>query len=378
MAVAALEVLGLTDRIAEVLDPSEFVPAVGQGCVAVECRDDDRTTRNALRSIDHEPTRRAVTIERAFLAELGSGLRAARGRPRRWQAPAHVPRRPRQRRHRLRSARARRATTTMSIWHAPRHVSAHAARHPRMTTEPLAGKRVVTTRDEPGLVDRMLDGGRGTRRARAADPDRRRRGRWGRAAPPAPPRRRLPVVDRHVAARRSPGRQGRCRHRGVRLGCGRAPRRPPSCRRSRSGRSTWCPPVQTGAGLLAAMPRDGRGCEGAAGAGRSGRHRAGGRAEPSAATTSRRWSPIAPRCAARPPPSSRAALAADAVAFASGSAVQGWVDAIGFRTPRCVVAIGPSTAAFADELGLRITHVAADHSVPGLVAEIVRALAPSP
>ena len=73
MAVAALEVLGLTDRIAEVLDPSEFVPAVGQGCVAVECRDDDRSTRNALRGIDHEPTRRAVTIERAFLAELGSG-----------------------------------------------------------------------------------------------------------------------------------------------------------------------------------------------------------------------------------------------------------------------------------------------------------------
>jgi hydroxymethylbilane synthase len=73
MAVAALEVLGLTDRIAEVLDPSEFVPAVGQGCVAVECRDDDRTTRNALRSIDHEATRRSVTIERAFLSELGSG-----------------------------------------------------------------------------------------------------------------------------------------------------------------------------------------------------------------------------------------------------------------------------------------------------------------
>lgn len=73
MAVAALEVLGLTGRIAEVLDPSEFVPAVGQGCVAVECRVDDRSTRRALEAIDHEATRRAVSIERAFLAELGSG-----------------------------------------------------------------------------------------------------------------------------------------------------------------------------------------------------------------------------------------------------------------------------------------------------------------
>lgn len=73
MAVAALEILGLTERIAEVLDPAEFVPAVGQGCVAVECRDGDSRTRDALSAIDHATTRRAVTIERAFLAELGSG-----------------------------------------------------------------------------------------------------------------------------------------------------------------------------------------------------------------------------------------------------------------------------------------------------------------
>ncbi|MFP5486785.1 MAG: hydroxymethylbilane synthase [Acidimicrobiia bacterium] len=73
MAVAALEILGLTDRIAERLDPAEFVPAVGQGCVAVECRDDDDRVAAALARIDHDATRRAVTIERAFLAELGSG-----------------------------------------------------------------------------------------------------------------------------------------------------------------------------------------------------------------------------------------------------------------------------------------------------------------
>jgi hydroxymethylbilane synthase len=73
MAVAALEILGLTDRIAEVLDPTRFVPAVGQGCVAVECRPEDEVTRAALATVDHEPTRRAVEVERAYLAELGSG-----------------------------------------------------------------------------------------------------------------------------------------------------------------------------------------------------------------------------------------------------------------------------------------------------------------
>ena len=73
MAVAALEVLGLTDHIAEILDPAEFVPAVGQGCVAVECRDDNRRVLEAIQQIDHPTTRSEVTIERAFLAELGSG-----------------------------------------------------------------------------------------------------------------------------------------------------------------------------------------------------------------------------------------------------------------------------------------------------------------
>ena len=73
MAVAALEILGMTDRIAERLDVDTFVPAVGQGCVAIECRDGDDGTQRVLTAIDHAPTRHAVEVERAFLGELGSG-----------------------------------------------------------------------------------------------------------------------------------------------------------------------------------------------------------------------------------------------------------------------------------------------------------------
>lgn len=73
MALAALEVLGMTDRADEVLDPTEFVPAIGQGCVAAECRLDDPAVTAALATIDHAPTRRAVSVERAYLAELGAG-----------------------------------------------------------------------------------------------------------------------------------------------------------------------------------------------------------------------------------------------------------------------------------------------------------------
>jgi len=73
MAVAALQILDLADRIAEIIDADVMVPAVGQGCVAVECRTDDIATAAILRAVDHTPSRRAVEAERAFLAELGSG-----------------------------------------------------------------------------------------------------------------------------------------------------------------------------------------------------------------------------------------------------------------------------------------------------------------
>jgi hydroxymethylbilane synthase len=73
MAAAALQILELTDRVAEYLSIDEFVPAVGQGCVAVETRADDEATAELVTAVDHAATRHAVEVERAFLAELGSG-----------------------------------------------------------------------------------------------------------------------------------------------------------------------------------------------------------------------------------------------------------------------------------------------------------------
>src|SRR3954469_10211617 len=73
MAAAALDVLGLLDEITEYLPIDTFVPSPGQGCVAVECRDDDQELIEMLAAIDHPATHRAVVVERAFLAELGSG-----------------------------------------------------------------------------------------------------------------------------------------------------------------------------------------------------------------------------------------------------------------------------------------------------------------
>ncbi|MDE0493051.1 MAG: hydroxymethylbilane synthase [Acidimicrobiaceae bacterium] len=71
MAAVALHRLGLVPDVLDVLDPSVFVPQVGQGAIAVECRADDRDLVEMLATIEHEPSRRAVDAERAFLAELG-------------------------------------------------------------------------------------------------------------------------------------------------------------------------------------------------------------------------------------------------------------------------------------------------------------------
>lgn len=73
MAVAALHILEMQDQIAEVMAADAMVPAVGQGCVAVECRTDDVVATSIVTTIDHGPSRRAVVAERSFLAELGSG-----------------------------------------------------------------------------------------------------------------------------------------------------------------------------------------------------------------------------------------------------------------------------------------------------------------
>ena len=71
-------------------------------------------------------------------------------------------------------------------------------------------------------------------------------------------------------------------------------------------------------------------------------------------------------------PASDVALRADAVLFASGSSVASWCRSFGPIGPPLRVAIGPSTAAVARRLGLKLSGVASDHSLEGLVTELER------
>ncbi len=79
VAFAALERLGLLGEVAEALDPRSFVPQVGQGALAVECREGDEATRSKVWAIDDPPSHESLLAERGFLAALGGGCNVPAG-----------------------------------------------------------------------------------------------------------------------------------------------------------------------------------------------------------------------------------------------------------------------------------------------------------
>jgi hydroxymethylbilane synthase len=79
LARAGLARLGRLDEVSETFDPTAFVPAPGQGALAVECRADDERMLAAVAPLDHPATRAAVTAERSLLAELEAGCAAPVG-----------------------------------------------------------------------------------------------------------------------------------------------------------------------------------------------------------------------------------------------------------------------------------------------------------
>ena len=78
LAMAGLNRLG-RGELGTPLDPTEWLPAPGQGAIAIECRTADAETRALLAKIDHLPSRQQVEAERALLAALGGNCHSAVG-----------------------------------------------------------------------------------------------------------------------------------------------------------------------------------------------------------------------------------------------------------------------------------------------------------
>ncbi|CAN5875012.1 hydroxymethylbilane synthase [soil metagenome] len=79
LAAAGLHRLGAKQHITCYLDVPAWLPAAGQGAIAIQTRLDDERMRGLVEAMNHAPTMRAVTAERAFLAALEGGCQVPIG-----------------------------------------------------------------------------------------------------------------------------------------------------------------------------------------------------------------------------------------------------------------------------------------------------------
>jgi hydroxymethylbilane synthase len=75
LACAGLKRLGLADRITSEIATEQVLPAVAQGAIAIEIREDDAETGQLVAALNHEATAICVTAERAFLTRLEGSCR---------------------------------------------------------------------------------------------------------------------------------------------------------------------------------------------------------------------------------------------------------------------------------------------------------------
>lgn len=78
LAKAGLERMGI-NRPMHTMDKKVFIPAPGQGTIAVECRSDDKKNIELLKKLDHAETRAAVDAEREIMRIMGAGCSAPVG-----------------------------------------------------------------------------------------------------------------------------------------------------------------------------------------------------------------------------------------------------------------------------------------------------------
>ena len=79
LALAGLLRLGIEARATSIMSADEFLPAAGQGAIAIEIREDDAAARSLLALIDHADTSTTLACERAFLAALDGSCKTPIG-----------------------------------------------------------------------------------------------------------------------------------------------------------------------------------------------------------------------------------------------------------------------------------------------------------
>ncbi len=75
LAAAGLKRLGMKVPNGKPLDVEDFIPAIGQGALAIECRSDDKEVQKLVRAVNHSATEQAINVERAFMKEIQGGCK---------------------------------------------------------------------------------------------------------------------------------------------------------------------------------------------------------------------------------------------------------------------------------------------------------------
>jgi len=75
LAEAGLKRLGKEQYISERFDPKKFLPAAGQGAIAIVCKKQNKKLVEFLKKIEHAPSRISVNAERSFISKIEGGCR---------------------------------------------------------------------------------------------------------------------------------------------------------------------------------------------------------------------------------------------------------------------------------------------------------------
>jgi len=79
LSLAGIQMLNLENQVKEVFTTDQMLPAIGQGTIALQCKEDDQKTLNILQSVNDKETYYCIQAERALLEAIGGDCNTAIG-----------------------------------------------------------------------------------------------------------------------------------------------------------------------------------------------------------------------------------------------------------------------------------------------------------
>ncbi len=79
LSLAGIQMLNLVNEVKEVFTTDQMLPAIGQGVIALQCKEDDQKTLNILKGVNDKKTYYCIQAERALLEAIGGDCDTAIG-----------------------------------------------------------------------------------------------------------------------------------------------------------------------------------------------------------------------------------------------------------------------------------------------------------